>query len=457
MKNSLRISTFIVALVIVVAGVQSSFASPTRMNALGMDSTSYWMLQKDTTTTAYFPSYGVQFPALMAITAGDASPSASIFLKPAENMELWLYSGGALSDGTGTVSATNFAGLFINAPAAMVTGNAASKVDISRETYAALFAMKMGNMGIGLKYGASDSSSVTKASDSTAATSSKADYAKAIQYVLAGFDMDMGAMGVDLGLKYTMYDFAGKTSALLASGDTTSQKYAAAPSDTSIFARFNMALSEISKMHVFLGYTMLDRGDKLTDNSVTGGVSSTTVNKSTHTGTVTMIGASNEMKFAQNAFAYFGFLYTMAAYDIKNSKAVDGVVDPSTKYTVAQDTFKVYMGTQAQLTKNLSGIVGMQRVWDVTSSTKAKTTTSTTVQKNDVDTVNPTTTAGSTLPVGSWGLLYNWGHFTIEAKMTTDVLRKGPWFVSGTANDMAASVNIVYAFGKQANFDDEKK
>ena len=56
MKNSLRISTFIFALVVVVTGVQISFASSTKMQSLGMDANTYWMIQKDSTITGFFPS-----------------------------------------------------------------------------------------------------------------------------------------------------------------------------------------------------------------------------------------------------------------------------------------------------------------------------------------------------------------------------------------------------------------
>ena len=404
MKNSLRISTFILALVTVIAGVSASYASGTRMKSLGMDANTYWMLQKDTAYTFYNPGYYIQFPALItfneAVSAGSQSPTGGIWLKPMDDLMVVFNVGGSASGEMGVA--------FAQAPAG-VTALAA------RENYNVAASYKMGNMSFGLRYGSTDNQNKTATQDD----------GRAWQIIGLGFFMDLGGgMDFDAALKYTTFDYYEK-------GTAVANKYKADPSDLDITARFNMGLSENNRLHIWLRYNPMDRSDK----------SGTT--KVTYTYDKTTIGVSDELKFTQNAFAYAGFLYDIIALEQKNNTA-------SSKVTTDTTQLSFYMGAQANLTKSITMTMGSNRIWQKSSETK--TTVAGVSSKTTVNTDSAVT--------GTWGLQYKMGHWTIEGLMRRELWTDGPYMISGKANaagGWAAEFNMAYIFGNTAVYDEEKK
>jgi len=412
MKNSLRISTFIIALVVIIAGVSTSYASGTRLKSLGMSSAdTYWMLQKDTGLTAYNPAYFVQFPALITFNEQALSPTVNnptgmIWLAPMDDLRIILIGQGALSESalTGTYA-------FKQIP----TGATGLSTMTMRENYNVAASYKMGNMSFGLRYGSAD-----RLEKNTTTSGADTTNEKSIQTIAGGFFMDLGSgMDFDAAVKYTQYDYSQK-------GIAIPNKYKADPTDLDVMGRFNMGLSEMNRIHVWVRYNPMDRTDKL------GTV------KRTYTIDKNSIGISDELKFTQNALAYFGFLYEMIAEEDK----VTG-----TKITTDTTNLLFLTGAEASLTKNVTMRVGLNRQWNV-----AKTEKTTGLAKKEQNTDSALT--------GTWGLQYKMGHWTLEAQMRRELLTDGPYLVSGKINangGWAAEVNLGYTFGQTAVYDDDMK
>ncbi len=410
MKNSLRISMFIFTFSVIMSGVKTSFASGTRMKSLGMTSDTYWMLQKDTAYANFNPSYYVQFTSRASFNETSAGVStANIYVKPVDDLMVVINANGAsLSNGDAGTTAYN---QFQQLPAALNSTNMAV-----RENYNVNAAYKMGPMGVGFRYGTADRLD----KNVTANTTNE----KAVDTYQAGFFMDLGS-GMDFDVAYKMTNYAYDQKGTAVAGN----EYKAATSDSDITARFNMALSQTNSVHVWLRYNPMDRTDKL------AGVKTTyTINK-------TSAGISDELKFAGNAFAYFGFLYEM----ISEEKKITG-----SKTTIDTANLGFTMGAQANLTKNLSMTLGANRVWDQGITTKA-TGQDKKEQLKDSGAANGNAN-------GTFGLQYKMGHWSLEALVQRSFLTNGPFLITGNSTaSWAAEVNITYVFGTEAKFEEEKK
>jgi hypothetical protein len=413
MKNSLRISTFIIALVVIIAGVSTSHASGTRMGSLGMTSDTFWMIQKDTAYSTVNPGYYVQFPALITFNETSAgSATGGIWLKPMDDLMVVLNVGGSTQVTGDGNPVTSYYGNFQQLPTQMQTGTQTMRENINVNA-----SYKMGPMSFGLRYGTTERSLST----SSAGVSEKQN--KSIQTVQVGMFMDLGGgMDFDAAAKITMFDYS-----LKGNGIAAASVYKADTSDLDITARFNMGLSENNRVHVWLRFNPMDRTDKL----------GTT--KTTYTIDKYSIGVSDELKFTQAAFAYFGLMYELIAEDWKQS---------TDKVTVDTDNLIFVLGAQASLTKSLTMTVGSSRTWNTGRTEKSKSGgVSEKIESNSDGTVT-----------GTWGLQWKKGHWTLEAGMTRSLLTAGPNFISGaTTASWASNVNLAYIFGNTADLDEVKK
>ncbi len=408
MKNSLRISTFIIALVLIIAGVTASHASGTRMKSLGMGADTYWMIQKDTAYATVNPAYYVQFPALITFNETSAAVSTGgIWLKPMDDLMIVINANGyplGIGD-AGTATYGNFQQL----PTALNSTNMAV-----RENYNVNASYKMGPMSVGLRYGTADRMD----KNTTAGTTNE----KAVDTYQVGFFMDLGGgMDFDVAFKMTNYAFDQKGTAPTAAGTV----YKASTSDTDVTARFNMALSQTNSVHVWLKYNLIDRADKLGTNKVKYNIDRT------------LIGLTDEMKFAGNSMVYFGFLYEMRGQETKIT---------GSKTAVDATYLNFVMGAEANLTKNMTMRLGANRTWDQNVTTKVTGATK----------VEQLTDSGNA--AGTLGLQYKMGHWTLEAQLARAFLTNGLYLVTGNATaGWAAEVNVAYIFGNPGVFDDEKK
>ncbi len=433
MRNSLKISTIALVLVTMLAGSSKLYASSQRLGAMGLDGSSYWMLGQDTTTTAYFPSYATRFPMLIAIQPIDAVPNGAMFLKFMDNLAIWL-KGGA------------FTAQFSPANAGMI-GDGGTGANVAYNYYV-LAAYKMGNMGFGLSLGIGDGQDISE-TKVTATPTVKEEYTTSEMGLHLGFDMDLGGgMGFDVGLKYVSGSFDGKTSNY---GPTyTSEKYEATPSSMAFYGRFNMPLTEVMNLHVFLAYTTTTQDGKSTQVAA-----ATTVNDGKKSNSSTMIGISDELKFGKGAFAFIGLTYSMDSVDTEDVTKVDGVAGDKVTASDSSSALKAFIGTQAQLTKNLSGLIGVNRIWNYSSTEEDKTAYA--AGGSSTTTVDTVTGTEPSLSKAAWGLIYTMGHFKIEGNMSTALLADGPYLISGLSNSWATSLNIVYVFGNPGVFEEDKK
>lgn len=408
-------------LTILMTGEGALFASGTRMKSLGMDANTYWMLQKDTAYANYNPAYYSLFPGRAtfneAVSGGNQSPTAGIWLKPVDEGTVVLNAGGTSMVTGDTTSSGQF--MFSQLSTTALT----SALMPVRENYNVAVAYKMGAMAFGLRYGSADR--MDKTNSAGASTTNE----KAIQTVAGGFLMDLGSgMDFDVAAKYTTFDYKVSGSAV-----PSTNTYKANSSDFDVMARFNMKISETNSIHVWARFNPMDRTDKLGDAATA---------KTTYTIQKNTIGISDELLFTQKAFAYFGFLYDMIGEDKKQSGG-------GTKTVTDTTNLSFYMGAQANLTKNLTMTMGSNRLWNQSYTQKVTTAgVSTKTEKN---------TDGSV--TGSWGLQYKMGHWSIEGLMRRELWTNGPFMISGntTTGGWASEFNITYVFGTTAVFDEEKK
>ncbi len=405
-----RTTALLFVCAVMAAGIQTSFASGTRMKSLGMTSDTYWMLQKDTAYANFNPSYYVQFPGRATFNETSAGVStAGVWVKPVDELIIVLNANGA-SLSIGDAGTTAY-GQFQQLPPALNSTNMAV-----RENYNVNAAYKMGPMSVGFRYGTADRMDKNVSANTT--------NQKAVDTYQAGFFMDLGGgMDFDVAYKMTSYTIDQKGTAVAGS------EYKAATSDNDITARFDMATSQTNSIHVWLRYNLLDRTDKLGTNKLKYNIDRL------------ILGLSDEIKFAGNAFAYFGFQYEM----ISEEKKITG-----SKTTIDTNNLGFTMGAQANLTTNLSMALGANRIWDKSITTKA------TGQAKKEELKDSGAANGNAN--GTFGLQYKMGHWSLEALVQRGFLTNGPFLITGNSTaSWAAEANITYVFGTEAKFDDGKK
>ena len=288
---------------IIVFGFNPAEATSQRLKGMGMDSDTYWMIQKDSAFIGFNPAHLKQLPDLIYGTPG----SAGIFISPMDALKVKFSTGGSV----------DFSG-FQQDP---------NNTSLTREQIALTAVYSMGNMDFGLKAG------YACASDVDDSTGTETDYGRSLIDTKAGFFMDLGSgknIDAALGMKFW------KISDTAAGTDV----YQAGTMDLLAMARFNMATSETNKIHAFAQINMDNRSDTL-------GAADEVVDKDMKL----TLGVSDEMNLNKTSLVYFGLMYDTNG----------NTYDAGTEVKSRSSNLNLAMGVEAMFIENLTARFGANR------------------------------------------------------------------------------------------------
>ncbi|MFH0974700.1 MAG: hypothetical protein V1874_02835 [Spirochaetota bacterium] len=360
-----------------------------RMEGMGVEGDSYWAIQKDETYIFYNPAYLSKFtPQIYAAsnsgsgtsTAGDTM--GGLILSPANNFNLYFTSGrpiGYLTYPYESTFATRYG--FLNdtntrAPLHNEQGNLTASFDMGRSAF-----------------GFNTSYSATKDNDATN------QYARSVLNTNFGFLMEFSqGMSMDASLGVTRWHIDQTQS-----HDTV---YAADTYDFDAMVRFNMAISEISRLHIFGIAEKLDRSE--TENHV----------EATDKYRIIRLGISDEMNITKTSL-----VYAMALIGYQRESLPGG---PTKNRDV-----KVGAGVETNVFECLSARFGFNRMWYQYQKTSSQNDKS----LEDQD--------GATF---SFGLGLRLGNVVLDWKIAKALLADGPYFISGNGGNYSTWFEARYNF-----------
>lgn len=364
------ISRTALSLSLLLLASTGAFASNATVTAMGMESDTYWMIQHD-------ESYMTLNPVALS------KMNQEIFLNPINEL------GGIIISPKAPLNILVTTGQKIQSKTFAGWTAASAQTELQKEglNVTASYEYRKMTFGAGLAYASKSKE------DSTLGTTNSFD--DTLIKARLGFMMDINStMNVDASLGIDSWSKEVK-----AAGTKT---YEANPLDYVLLGRFNMQMSEISKLHVFAGYSSVDRTEKVS------GV------KAKDESSNMFLGVSDEMTLTKSTTVYAGALFS------KGSENMGSAVDTM--------KLKVAGGISTSLTDSLSLRFGANRVWyDNTSYTRYDQT------KED-----PTTNC-------TMGLGYKIGNVDFDWQVQYGLFANGPYLISGKTQT-SANFEVTYYF-----------
>ena len=364
----------LIALVIMATG---AYAGNAKVTAMGLESDTYWMIQNDR-------SY-IQFnPAQLSKTGEEffinpVKDFGGIVISPTKSLNLLVTTGLPIDQTTPIGTSTGFA-------------NDGTSIAMKYEAANATVSYAFGNSALGFSLSYTDLVN----NDNT----TKTDISKTLIVSKVGFLTDISSsMNFDAALGANFWDLQNKTSGATAA-------YEASPIDFTALARLNLSVSEISKLHLFGSFALLDRDEKVSGTKLKNSWSLYT------------LGLSDEMTFNKSTTLYAGANLSF----ISNTQ---GSPSATTEYTL----IKVSAGVDTAVTDNFNIRFGVNRIWNNNKTTDKPKTEKDTEQGNNF----------------TMGLGYKIGNVDLDWQVATAFFQNGPYFISGS-NTASANFEATYHF-----------
>jgi hypothetical protein len=358
----------LIALVIMATG---AYAGNAKVTAMGLDADTYWMIQNDR-------SY-IQFNPAQLSKNGE-----EFFINPVKDF------GGIVISPTNPFNLLVTTGLPLDMTYMTIPGDTTG-ITMTREAANATGSYNLGGAAVGFSLSYTDmvkNDAAGKASKTL--ITSKVGFLKDLSSSMS-FDTAVGANFWDLKVKP-------------ATGPTS---YEASPIDFNALARFNVSVSEISKLHIFGSFSNLDRDYK-------------TTTKIKEAWNLYTLGLSDEMTFNKSTTLYAGANLSFNSNEAGSPKV-------TTEYT----SIKVSAGVDTAITDNLNLRFGVNRIWSY----------NTTVDKPKSET--DTEQGGNNFTIG---LGYKIGNVDLDWQLAKELFINGPYFISGGSPLTSANFEATYHF-----------
>lgn len=435
MKRSMIVlGCFLMAVAMILTGFQTAEASWVRLDGMsltgdqnigsGTQTTStYWMVQKDTSLIGINPAQLMMFGQFAWVTT---SEKGGINIKPMDNLAIYIITESGISSGFSQMTTTDYGeyGYVNNA----YVGDLDESPSLDTRQIAATLGYDLGNIKIGASFAYSSILEREKAEAGGASLKTKLKASET--YIKGGANIDLGSgMDIDGALSATILSMDNSSNE---TGVDQSYKSTGSPM-FGLVGRLNMDLSEKSKLHTYLRVDMLDYSTEAEE-----GTNSDTFDRKA---TLIVAGVSDEMKVNESAKVILGgqIEYTMGTLDC--SGKTGGVESPN---DLSADTtiigVPVVFAVESQIFENWTARFGGR--YNIYNKNNVEGTVNLAGTDVDVTYTDKYDTSGA----ASMGLSWTLGKFLLEWNLNKDIFTNGPYLIGGIETGLSSDFMVVYQF-----------